>query len=177
MSAFNRTPQNTNLLQATKFLMTFDRMPSTSYFCQSVTLPGISVGQAPIAMPGIVAFAPGNQIAYNNFNIVFTIDEAMASWREIHKWFLSFASPNGTDERNKLTTQQNQYKMTGSKSFEQYSDGTLTVLNALNNPVVRVQFYNMFPVSLSDINFDTKQSADDIITGDATFVFQSYEFI
>jgi hypothetical protein len=35
----------------------------------------------------------------------------------------------------------------------------------------------MFPSSLSDLNFDTKLSADDIITGDATFYFESYDFI
>jgi hypothetical protein len=176
MTALNRAPQNQNLLQATKFIMTFNRMPTISYFCQSVSLPGISVGQAQIPYPSITVFSPGNQISFNNFNVVFTIDEEMKSWKEIYNWILSFASPKGTDERNKLTTQQNQYNM-GGDANKQYSDGTLTVLNALNNPVARIQFYNMFPVSLSDIQFDTKLSADDIVTGDATFVFERYEFI
>jgi hypothetical protein len=89
---------------------------------------------------------------------------------------LSFASPKGTDERNRLTAQQNQNTL-NSTNLKQYSDGTLTILNALNNPVSRIQFYNMFPSSLSDLNFDTKLSADDIITGDATFYFESYDFI
>lgn len=176
MSAINRVPDNTNLLQATKFLMVFDRMPNTNYFCQSANIPGASIGQAPITLPGITAYAPGNQIAYNNFNIVFTIDEAMKSWNDLYQWILAFASPKGTDERNRLTAQQTQHTMAKGK-MAQYSDGVLTVLNALNNPVARIQFYNMFPVSLSDIMFDTKQSADDIITGDATFVFESFEFL
>jgi hypothetical protein len=176
MTALTRTPENTNLLQATKFLLTFDRIPNTTYFCQSANLPGVSVGQAQLTFPSLTAFAPGNQISYNNFNIVFTIDEALNSWKDLHNWFLSFASPNGTEERNRLTNQQNQYK-TNSNAFKQYSDGILTILNALNNPVARIHFHNMFPVSLSDIQFDTKLSADDIITGDATFVFESFEFI
>jgi len=50
-------------------------------------------------------------------------------------------------------------------------------LSALNNPIIRVEFINMFPVSLSDIFFDTKQSADDMITADATFVFDQFKFI
>ena len=176
MTATNRVPQNTNFLQATKFLMSFDRMPNVNYFCQSVTLPGLSVGQAPIMYPGITAYAPGNQIAYNNFNIVFTIDEEMKSWKDIYYWLYSFSSPNGSEERNRLTNQQTQHT-SGNHASKQYSDGILTVLNALNNPVARIQFHKMFPVSISDINFDTKSSADEIITGDATFVFQSYEFI
>jgi hypothetical protein len=47
----------------------------------------------------------------------------------------------------------------------------------LNNPVIRVQFTNVFPVSLSDINFDTRMSADDIITADATFVYDTFKFV
>jgi len=176
MTALTRAPQNTNLLQATKFLMTFSRIPTTTYFCQTVNLPGISVGQAQISFPSITAYSPGNQISYNNFNISFTIDEELLSWREIHKWMLSFASPKGTEERNRLTAQQNQNTL-NSTNLKQYSDGTLTILNALNNPVSKIQFYNMFPSSLSDLNFDTKLSADDIITGDATFYFESYDFI
>jgi hypothetical protein len=60
---------------------------------------------------------------------------------------------------------------------QQYSDATLTVLSALNNPILRVEFTNMFPVSLSDIYFDTKQSADDVISADATFVFDQFKFL
>ncbi len=43
--------------------------------------------------------------------------------------------------------------------------------------MARVEFINMFPVSLSDIFFDTKQSAEDIITADATFVFDQFKII
>ncbi len=60
---------------------------------------------------------------------------------------------------------------------QQYSDATLTILSSLNNPIARVEFTNMFPVSLSDIFFDTKQSADDIITADATFVYDQFKII
>jgi hypothetical protein len=178
MTAINRAPTNNNLLQATKFLVSFNRMPTTTFFCQSVNLPGVSVGQAPLPFPGIQAYAPGNQLSYNNFNMVFTLDEEMKSWKEIYSWFLSFASPKGSEERNRQTSQQNQYSLAkASSAMKAYSDGTLTVLNALNNPVQRIQFINMFPVSLSDIEFDTKSSADDIVTGDATFVFERFEFI
>jgi hypothetical protein len=64
-----------------------------------------------------------------------------------------------------------------SSDKQQYSDATLTILSALNNPIARVEFVNMFPVSLSDIYFDTKQSADDIITADATFVFDQFKIV
>jgi hypothetical protein len=149
-------------------------MPTVQYFCQAVNIPGVSVGQAPITFPSVTVYAPGNQLAYNNLAIDFNIDENMAAYQEIYNWFLSFASPDGTDERNLQTALQNQYS---NPQKPWYSDAVLTILNALNNPVVRVQFTNVFPVSLSDIQFDTKLSADDIITADATFVYQEYKFL
>jgi hypothetical protein len=174
MTALNRTPLNTNYAQPTKYLLTFSRIPTVQYFCQAVNIPGVSVGQAPIAFPSVTVYSPGNQLAYNNLAIDFNIDENMVAYQEIYNWFLSFASPDGTDERNLQTTLQNQYS---NPQKPWYSDATLTLLNALNNPVIRVQFTNVFPVSLSDIQFDTKQSADDIITADATFVYQEYKFL
>jgi hypothetical protein len=177
MTSINRTPQNTNYLQPTKFMLSFSRIPTVTYFCQSVNIPGVSVGQAPINLPSLMVYAPGNQLAYNNLNIDFNLDEEMQSWQEIYKWFLSFASPEGTDERNYQTSIQQNQTFQKNPQKEYYSDATLTVLNALNNPVVRVQFYNVFPVSISDVTFDTKQSADDIMIGNANFVYERYKFL
>jgi hypothetical protein len=174
MTALQRTPQNTNLAQPTKFMLSFDRLPTVTYFCTSVNIPGVSVGQAPIAFPSLTVYSPGNQIAYNNFNIDFNVDESLVTWQELYNWFRSFAGPDGTNERNSLNNLATQYKDT-KKPW--YTDATLTVLNALNNPVVRVQFTNIFPVSLSDLNFDTKQSADDIMTGTANFVYEQFKFL
>ena len=56
-----------------------------------------------------------------------------------------------------------------------YSDATLTILSNLNNPIRRINFTNIFPVSLTDLQFDTKMSADDIITADAAFVYDQFE--
>ena len=174
MNVLTRTPQNTNLLQPTKFLLVFDRLPTVQFFCQSVNIPGVSVGQAPVNFPSLMVYSPGNQLAYNNFNIDFLVDESMTTWQEIYNWFRSFSGPDGTAERNQLSNVSSQGKST-QKPW--YSDATLTILSALNNPVVRVQFINMFPVSISDLNFDTKQSADDILVGTANFVYEQFKFL
>jgi len=173
MTALTRQPQNTNFLQPTKFLLTFDRITTVQYFCQSANIPGVGLGEAPLNFPGLDVFAPGNKLEYSPFNISFLVDEKLQSWQELHSWFRSIASPEGTDERNTLRALQNNGKVLKTS----YSDATLTVLNNLNNPVVRVQFINCFPTSLSDINFDTKQSADDILTTDATFRYDYFNFL
>lgn len=174
MTAFNRTPQSTNFLQPTKFLLTFDRIPAVQYFCQSVNIPGINLGQAPINTPTLDIFAPGNKITYNPLNVHFLVDERLEGWQQLHSWFRSIASPDSYEERKRLTDMQNALKNT--KSLRNYSDATLTVLSSLNNPILRVKFKNMFPITLSDITFDSSQSADDIISADCIFIFDSFDF-
>jgi hypothetical protein len=171
MSAVNRTPQDTNFLQPTKFLFQLDRIASAQFFCQSANIPSIGLGKAPINFPGKDIQAPGTKLEYGEFTIRFLVDEKLQSWQDIYNWFLAIASPSGTEQRNTLTQQQNAYKDKPSP----YSDGTLTVLSALNNPGLRVNFYNLFPISLSEIQFDTSLSADDTITADATFAFDYFE--
>lgn len=172
MSAFTRTPEATGLLQPTKFLLTFDRIKTTQYFCQSVNIPGVNLGQAPINIPTADIFAPGNKITYNPLNVHFLVDSKMTNWQELHAWFRSIASPESFSERKRLTQLQNQY----SFKKNSYSDATLTVLSPLNNPILRVRFYNCFPITLSDIIFDSSQSADDIISADGVFIYDYFDF-
>jgi hypothetical protein len=174
MTAINRTPNNTNILQPTKFLLTFDRIPTATFFCQSANIPGINLGQAPINFPMIDVFAPGNKITYNPFNIHFLVDEKLESWQQLHAWFRSIASPEGFEERRRLSNLQNTHK---NQPLKSYSDATLTVLSALNNPILRVEFKNMFPITLSDIIFDSSSSANDIISADAIFMFDYFNFV
>ena len=175
MSVNTRTPQNTNIIQPTKYLLTFDRIATTQYFCQSVNIPGISLGDATVNTPLYDYRVAGNKLTYNQFNMSFIIDEPALAWQNLYNWFLGIASPVSTNQRNTLTAQQNVGKNQGN--LVNYSDAVLTVLSNLNNPIIRVQFHNMFPISLSDINFDTTLSADTIITGSAIFVYEYFEFL
>ena len=85
----------------------------------------------------------------------------------MYDWFLALAHPN-MNERKRLLELQG-----GSN----VSDATLTVLSALNNPIARIQFYNVFPIDMTDINFDTTMSADNIIYSTVTFNFNYYEVL
>jgi hypothetical protein len=174
MTAITRAPQNTNLLQPTKFLLSFDRIGTSQFFCQTVNLPGISLGSAPINTPVADIYAPGNKITYDELSISFLVNEDVQTWQDIHSWFRSIASPEGFSERNRLSDMQNQFSKNKQKN---YSDATLTILSGLNNPLLRIQFFNAFPTSLSGIEFDTTKSADTIITASANFRFDYFNFI
>lgn len=167
MTALNRNPQNTNPLQPTKFLLIFDRISTVQYFCQSVNLPGVSLGEVTRATPFLDMYSPGTKLSYSPLSVSFLVDEELATWKNLYKWFTSIADPNGFEKRNhEIELQKNKH----------FSDATLTVLSALNNPILRIHYKNVFPLTMSDINFDTTQSADNLITVNATFRYESYSY-
>ena len=172
MTVLTRTPDNTNLLQPTKFLVMFDRIPETQYFCQRVNIPGANMPEAPISSPFHNYTIAGLNIKYNLLEIEFLVDEEIKSWRNIYEWFLAISSPVSFEQRNYYKQKQNPTPT----DFPSYSDLSLTALSGLNNSLFRLKFINAFPVSLSDISFDTTQSADNIITATATFNYEYFEF-
>ena len=100
MTVLNRNPQNTNPLQATKFLLTFDRLPSTQYFCQEVNLPGVTLGTVDRVTPFLDMYSPGTKLKYDDLNISFIVDEELQSWKDMYNWFISIADPDGFEGRD-----------------------------------------------------------------------------
>jgi hypothetical protein len=171
MNAIDRLPSNTNLLQPSKFILAFNRLPTVQFFCQEANLPGVSLGTADFATPLRDVPVAGNKLSYNEFDITFMVDEELKSWNELYKWLLAIGSPKSMEERQLLNVKQNKY--TSDKSY--YSDSALTIMSALNNPLLRVNFQRMFPISISDIVFNTQLSADTIITATAKFQYEYFE--
>ena len=167
MTALNRNPQNTNPLQATKFLLSFSRISDVQYFCQRVNVPSVTLGEVTRTTPFLDMFSPGTKLTYDPLDIEFIVDEELRSWTNLYKWFTSIADPDGFEKRDGSREIQ---------TFKHLSDATLTVLSALNNPIIRINFRNVFPLTMSSIDFDTKLSAETIITVNATFRYESYNF-
>jgi hypothetical protein len=167
MTALNRNPRNTNFLQPTKYLLTFDRISDVQYQCQAVNLPGVSLGVVTRETPFIDMYSPGTKLTYNGLDITFYIDEELTSWKNLQNWFLSIANPDGFESRD----HSRELRTQGLKHF---SDATLTILSNLNNPLVRIKFANVFPTNLGDLNFDTQLSADTIMSATASFKYDFY---
>ena len=168
MSALTRSPENTNLLQPTKFLLVFSRIGTVQYFCQSVNIPSIKLSEIVRATPFLDLYSPGTKLDYSLLDIEFIVDEELQTWKNLYNWFTSIADPNGFEKRAyKEELQRNEY----------FSDATLTILSSLNNPILRIQFRNLFPVTMGDINLDTKLSADNIVTVSASFRYESYTYL
>jgi hypothetical protein len=56
-----------------------------------------------------------------------------------------------------------------------YSDAFLMILSNKNNPIVEVVFENIFPISLSALDFTQAATDVEYMTASAEFAYQIYD--
>lgn len=177
MTALTRNPTNPNPLQPNKFLLTFGRSPNVQYFCQTVTVPGISLSEAVITNPFIDLYSPGEKAVYDLLNITFVIDEELRGWLEIHDWIRAMTFPKEFEEYQRLP-RLNKYQSAANdinKKFPQFSDASLTLYSSSYKEYYRFKFHEVFPTTLSTFIMNTQDGPDNILTADATFRYSYYD--
>jgi hypothetical protein len=176
MTALNRNPSNPNLLHPNKFQLNFARAPNVSYFCQSVSLPGISTQEIPVYNPFVEVYAAGEKTVYDTLNVTFYVDEEMKAWIEVHDWIRAMTFPEEYEEYVNL---KNLSAIAGrpKEPFPQYSDLLITVLSSSNKPYYQFKFFNAFPVSLSPLLLSSSDSPESVVTADATFRYTYYDIL
>jgi hypothetical protein len=168
----NFTPQNKNLLQPTKFLLTFGRIPDVQYFCQEVNLPGGYLDDIIHPTPFSDLHVPGTKFHYDALEIKFLVNEDLSSWTDIYYWLRGMTFPESFDEYANL---KNLSPLTKNAKKPQYSDGSLQILSALNNTKIIIDFYDMFPENLTGINFTTMDENTTPILATASFRFSYFK--
>jgi hypothetical protein len=152
-------PENTNFLQPTKYVLTFPEVPDMIYFCQKANIPGVSLGQAIQETPNLDLFHSGTKISYNTFDVTFLVNEDLSAWTTIYNWMKDLSSVEASYAKRKEGKKQ----------------AVLTVMSNQNNPKLRVKLMDLFPLSLSDLEFDTTLSAEEHITATVSFRYDWFE--
>jgi hypothetical protein len=165
MSALQNQPINTSFLSPIGFKFQLNNFPEVNYFCQSATLPGISISGIDVATPLKSIQIAGDEVNFEELTIKFIVDENMKNWLSIYDWIvgLGFPTPEGQDKYRKL-----------SEDLELTTDATLTVLTGNMNPQINFVFRECFPLSLSSVAFDSGGTDIDYVTADVSFRYDVY---
>lgn len=172
MSALKFTPVDQNLLQASKFSMTFTRLPYVQFFLQRINIPGISTNPAYQQTPFIDVPVEPDKMTYEKLTMTFLVDEPIWSWTSINDWIKGMTFPDNFQQYKQLTMQQ-RIQMQSNKP--QYSDGTLTVMTNKNNPIMQVLFEDLFPISLTSVDLGVAITATEVVVATAEFAFKGYQ--
>jgi len=177
MTVLSRNPTNTDLLQSTKFRVMFDRLPGATYFCQTANLPGVSLTEVPMPTPFVDLYLPGEKLIYDTFNITFLVDEDLQAWTQLHDWIRAITFPTNFEEYLQLKKNSPGANIRAvNNKAPAYSDATMTVYSNRNNPAFRIKLVDLFPTNVGSLIFNVSDTAENIVTADATFRFSYFNY-
>ena len=159
-------PSNLNQLNVVSFDVSFSRLPAVQYFCQRISLPTVVLGETHEASPFMNTALEGDTLTYEAMNLSFIVDEDLQNYIEKYNWRTALCFPREYAQFKAL-----QVTSTGSED-RKYSDLTIILHTNKSNPNYQIGFTDVFPTSLSSIQFDATPTGMDPITVDATFNFR-----
>ena len=166
-------PVNKNFLNPNGFRFQVRKLPHVNYFTQTVTIPSTTKGEIPIRNPLTEISHPGDQLTFDPFVLRFKVDEDLQNYREILNWMIGLGHPANLYQTRALSAGSPIHKLGSRSTF--VSDGTLIVLTSHKNTSHEIIFRDIFPISLTELTFDSTITDVAYLEATATFRYLRYE--
>lgn len=168
MALLLNQPDNINFLSPLGFRFTLSRAPNLNFFATDVNLPSLSLGFIEVPTPFKILDFPGDRLDYGDLQITFKVDEDFQNYFEMYNWIVSLGFPDEFGQYKRVAT-----AAPGEKE-NIFSDATLTIMNSGMVPNIEARFQDLFPVSLSDINFTSSDSDVNYVTNTVSFKYKLF---
>jgi len=191
-NAYDRQPTKFDYASPTQFKFQLQKLPKVEYFTTACNIPGISLNATVQPTPLADIPLPGDTVEFNDLELTFLVDVNLENYREIHGWMYGIGFPKArtqfaelvsankdrfpTSGKDSLVTDAGKVKYGATPLGPIFSDATLNVLSSKNNTNIEVRFNDVFPTTLSGLNFN--QQADDVnyLSATVSFKYKIYEF-
>lgn len=175
-SSWAKQISNKSFLSPTGFKFTLAKKPKIDFFCDSANIPGINLGVAIQSTYLKSIPVPGDVLTYDDLTLSFNIDEDMENYLEVYNWLIQFGFPRDAGQYQQLLMEDenNPGKQTAISGM---SDGTLIIYNSNYRPKIEVRFKDLFPTSLSSLQFQSKVNDIQYLTAQAVFKYTIYEIV
>jgi hypothetical protein len=171
---FNNQIQNRNFLSPVGFKFTLNRTPKVAFFGNSANIPSMTLGVAVQTNYLKDIDTPGDKIIFEDFSLRFLVDENLENYMEIYNWIRGLGYPESLEEIYNFQTSNPIFQQPDKSQMNLYSDGTLQVLTSKENPNFKVSFKDMWPYSLSTLQFDATSEDIQYFTADVSFKYTIY---
>ena len=182
----DRQPDKLDYLSPTQFRFGIHQLPKVEFFVQTCNLPGLTMNNTEIPNPFKNIPVMGEKIEYVDLNLTFLVDEYLENYLQLHQWLTAIGFPEKREQfRTHRDVTSNTPASGGTPSVDtinsavadkaMYSDAYLMILSNKNNPIVEIDFKNVFPTSIGGLSFDGGATDVEYLTCDVTFKYQIYE--
>ena len=185
-SPLARQPDQLDYASPTQFRFGIHQLPKVEFFTVSANLPGISAGTVTHATPFKDIPTMGEKLSYENLSISFIVDEYLENYISLHNWMVGIGFPKDREQFRTYRDVTSNTPASGKTpptdlvgkaipDKAMYSDAFLQILSNKNNPIVEVNFENIFPISLSALDFTQTATDVEYMVATAEFAYQIYE--
>lgn len=162
-------PTNRNYLSPVGYRFTLKRAPNVEFFVQRVSLPGLSLPVVDRPTPFVRIPEPGDHLEFNQLSVTFKVNEDLDNYLEVFNWMIALGKPEKFE----------QYTFDPRQSFNDpkatvKSDITINILTSAMNSNFEVTCRDCFPVSLSELEFDSTATDINYIEATVTFAMRDY---
>ena len=172
-SAFGKQVTNRNFLSGVAFKFSLTKFPKVDFFSNSAIIPELSLELAQQASYLKNIAVPGERLTFGDFTLRFLVDENMENYQSIYDWLTGLGFPETTKEFADIIKDKDGQR----DPKEAFCDGTLRILNSNYREVAKVKFKDLFPISLSSLDFDATNTDIQFFTAQATFKYTIYDLV
>ena len=184
--ALSRQPTVFDYSQQSQFKVFLPLFPTTEWFVVRANVPGVSLGQAIQTTPMVDMPIIGDKLTYDDFYVTFLVDEELKNYTEMHDWLVNCAAPQmrsqflgkerpaGIPKRPQTEVMDLILGNVKSSDRDLYSNLDLFIMSSKNNPIVKIQMVEAFPISLTNIEYSHQESDVTYAECTATFAFSYF---
>ena len=172
-SAFGKQIANRNFLSGVGFKFNLTKFPKVDFFSNSARIPELNLELTTQASYLKNIDVPGERLSYGDFTLRFLVDENMENYQSIYDWLTGLGFPETTKEFAEIIKDKDGQR----DPKEAFCDGTLRILNSNFQEVGKVKFNDLFPISLTSLEFDATNTDVQFFTAEATFKYTLYKLV
>ena len=158
---YKEQPSNRNFLNPIGYILKLEKFAGVDFFCQAANVPDVSMPTTEVASRfRNLPIYPGGGVTFGDFSVRFIVDEELKNYYSIHSWMRDV----GNADQMPRTTPEDDI----------YTNGQLHIVTSSYNPAFVVEFVDLFPVALSNLQFDATINDVEYITAEVTFKHQQF---
>lgn len=162
-------PENTNFLNNNFFKFHLSRLPDFTFFVQTAIVPSFTTKYVnqPTTL-GTFPKIPAWNYIWDPLEVSFSVSSNMKNWIDIYDWMKGVG--NLKDDKTQLP--YHKFDNTGV-----FSDAEIWITNSSYEPISKVVFKYVFPITLGQLAFSTQTTSTDPVSCSVQFAYSYYELV
>ena len=174
-----RSHQATNTLYGNHYRFSIERLPDLTFFVQSVSSPSVSGSAVTQENPFTFARHPASRLTYGEFSVTYLVDASFKTYFSLYYWMKGYGFPHDFDEVKRFRAKQLTNRQVSPLAQPIELEKTTASISILTpdtaSIVAKIDIEEVFPLSLSSLDFTSTDSDSPILSTTATFSCSTFD--